>query len=515
MSDMKIGGAGDRFEQFTKGVHQAEHAAGKTAGKVGKAAHQAADAAVEQVTDLQDKSAKGWELLGDKLIHSQAFQAELKASHVVDRAVNTALGVATFPIRLGIYGIKRGAQALTEKFPALGSLARKMKQIPASLHLVKPGKHAQGQAENKGSSILLTHDDIQALMKADRGGKDKQATRVVSGTGAGKAVAEGAETLAKGLKAAPNFVYPAIVGATAGEKKMILEALDQMPLKDITTCDSITVVGAIPGASGQAIPNFTPFHKHAIELVRDQISHVDFGKGVVIHEIGHTQDFESMRGGIPFLTSDPISGSAPWGKGPYIQDPSLIDPNYAAKNHWEDFAQSHKFFYEDQASLKAATPEKFDAMAKAEKQDLWQKLFDNKPVRDVGKAVSDVYAKYPGLRTALRIGAAVTGPLTVMKGVNQYADGKAAHDQKKILDGKLEMVEGALYTLKVTSPLGLAVTGLRLGLNYLIKKGKISAKKADQAITRTLATLTAPVGLAAYALLAPPTPGHQATHHHK
>lgn len=109
--------------------------------------------------------------------------------------------------------------------------------------------------------------------------------------------------------------------------------------------------------------------------------------------------------------------------------------------------------------------------------------------------------KVPGLRLALDVLSAVTGPLTMHKGAGKIKKGITEGDKKKIFDGKMDLASGVAYSSRIAAPAGLAIDGVHWYLNRKIKKGKITLEKADSIATNMLAVATGPVGLTTHAAI--------------
>lgn len=317
--------------------------------------------------------------------------------------------------------------------------------------------------------------------------KDKEKASVL------KSLVSGLGGVGKGFRSLPKILYPAISNATAAEKAKILETLDSLPLTTVASTESIhmsTTLAEQMNASGLA--RNLLFMK-PIDLDKAQFAIDGFGKGTLIHEVGHTFDFGK---GLPYLGA---SSKAPWGKGPYVFDEWIDTPNdlYASTNHFEDFAQSHKFFYENPEVLKATNPAKYEAMKKLKQPGLNDVLFDHPKIREIAKNVSAAIDKVPGLRVALDVAGTISGPLEMRKGAAEIQKGLKDGDAKAIRDGKLDLASGVAYATRTAAPLGLAVEGLQFFLNRQVEKGKMTPEKADRVATDALATMTGPVGLTA------------------
>jgi hypothetical protein len=114
------------------------------------------------------------------------------------------------------------------------------------------------------------------------------------------------------------------------------------------------------------------------------------------------------------------------------------------------------------------------------------------------------YVKMPGVSLALGIIGPAMGLSRVVDGINEYGESKESKNALQRMEGKADIASGALTAIKPLALLAIGVEGLHLFLNHRVKNKGMSPEKADRIMTRVLLTAAAPVGLAAYALLAPP-----------
>ncbi|MCL5036649.1 MAG: hypothetical protein M1269_05960 [Chloroflexi bacterium] len=412
-----------------------------------------------------------------------------------------AIGLDKFhvPEKVGA-AVKAGVgKAVDTVKDAAGHMGRTLKNI---INAVKKEKAAtistEGKSEVKAGSISTKV--IKGAAPAREGtGKAEKAEKEKPKSTAGKllgTIGKGFGAVGKGMKAIPRFLYPSIENATGAEKELILKTLDEMPLRTVTSTYKIAVnpdLATKYNASGMARNSL---FANMIELDKGSMAVDEFNKGVVIHELGHTKDFNE---GLMQVTNPSLKG--PWGKGPYVYDQWIdASPNstYASTNHWEDFAQSHKFYHMHPEELKATNPEKYAAMQKLNEPNLYDKVMDHKPIRDAGKAISEAIDKVPYLRTGLEWLGAVTGPLTLRAGAVKYEKGVIENDEKKKFDGKMDMAKGAVYTMRATAPAGVALSLTHWILGRRIKNGKMTAEKASRIANAVLAVATGPVGTTAY-----------------
>lgn len=123
----------------------------------------------------------------------------------------------------------------------------------------------------------------------------------------------------------------------------------------------------------------------------------------------------------------------------------------------------------------------------------------------VEKAIKNYqsFLKIPGVSIAMGVMCPLMGANRVMDGFFQYREGVKKDDAAKRLEGKVEMVTGGLYAIKPLALFAIVTEGAHAYLNYRVAKKGLDPAKADAMMTRAFLAATAPLGLAAYALLAP------------
>ncbi|MCL5773048.1 MAG: hypothetical protein M1536_01515 [Firmicutes bacterium] len=433
----------------------------------------------------------GFELAGATKTGTAAWTGEL---------VGTALG---FTLLGGIYGPLIGGVIGAVAGVALDrpSVNKKVKEAysdikeKAASELKETGKHVKGAFQN-----VFNHSGVKEsagdsgegfLISTGAGKSGKPAKESILGK-----IKKGLGFSAKGAKAIPPFLYPSIKNATPAEHKLIIDTLDKLPLKDVVSTQSITINPALEktmNASGLAR---NLFFEKPIDLGKESMAVEGFNEGTIIHEVGHTRDF--TEGVIPYVGR---SSFKPFGKPPYVYDPWIDTPNdlYASTNHWEDFAQDHKFYHLQPSELEKTNPAKFKAMQELEKPGLYDKVMDRSGVRAAGRKLAELIDKVPGLRTAIDTIGTIMGPLEIHSGAGKIQDGFINKNDRKKLDGKLDMAAGVAFSLKAAAPAGLGIEGLRLYLNHQIKKGRMTVEEANKIADATLAASTGPAGLTAFA----------------
>lgn len=287
----------------------------------------------------------------------------------------------------------------------------------------------------------------------------------------------------------PNFIYPSIENATEAETKVIMEALEAMPLHDRISMDRIAIMDKLEeGVLGTAHEG--GFEK-VINLLRSKMSDVDKGKALVWHEATHTSDYQT---GLLHTDKLSYSGKAPWGKDPFITD-------YASTNHWEDLADSVEEYYKDPEHLKATCPEKFSLIEEKNKATLQDKLFDNTAFKETGKFITKQIGKIPGGRHTFNAIRNLIGPFEILRGAVKIL----SKDELKQTQGQLIMTAGICFTVAPLSvaasfigPIGIGLTGASAGLTKAVEKGEITAEQANRAASHVLSVLIGPIALALY-----------------
>lgn len=274
--------------------------------------------------------------------------------------------------------------------------------------------------------------------------------------------------LFRSLKAFPKFIYPTIHGATGAEKAFIMNTLDTLPLKDVATVKSLVVVPTIPHASGLAIPAQVT---NVIKLARDQVStSPEWFREVVIHEVGHTKDFDSAWFGV--VGHD--SSKQPWGEGPFVS-------NYAKTNHWEDYAEAHANYHMRPERLHDASPGKFDEMARLEQQGVLDRLIDRPAFRETGRFIGEHMGTDVSRNTVQALYWASSG-IQVAVGLDHLRAATLTKDAGKHFDGMLTVAAGTLFGSRVLALGGLAVQGANMALKQGVARGDITADDADAAV---------------------------------
>jgi len=110
----------------------------------------------------------------------------------------------------------------------------------------------------------------------------------------------------------------------------------------------------------------------------------------------------------------------------------------------------------------------------------------------------------PGVALAMSIVGPVFGLSRMGDGLIEFKEGVKNNNPYQMLDGKVDMMTGALAAIKPLALLAIVTEGVHIYLNYRVKKKGMDPERANNIMSNIFAAVTAPIGLAAYALLAPP-----------
>lgn len=397
--------------------------------------------------------------------------------------VKTAMGIALTPFVLAAKGIKAGVGKLIDLVKPSGK--KDEKEIKGTGG-AKGSSHS-GSVKSAGQEGALIADGDGA--EAVSAQAETDAKKSILGT-LGKAFG----TAAKAIKAVPKFLYPSIQNATPVEQKMIEETLDQLPLRAVTSTNTITIDPNLAKDMQAAGLARNLFFDRPISLDKGHmaITNMNLNKGVLVHELGHSIDFQSSP--VPGVG---MSNLSPWGKGPYVYDPTIDTPDdlYASTSHWEDFAQSHKFYHLEPETLKATSPEKFQAMEKFYEPNLYDKVMDHSGIREMGKKLAKAIDKVPYLRPALSVLGTIMGPIEMNIGADQIEKGIKEADATKKYQGKMAMAQGIAFSTKILAPVGLGIALSKFIVDKKLEKGKWNIDQAHKFASKALAAITGPVGM--------------------
>lgn len=298
---------------------------------------------------------------------------------------------------------------------------------------------------------------------------------------------EGALTVASGLRALPKFLYPSVVGATPAQEKVIYDALDRLPLKDVTASSVMQVIPNLTdtGISGMSQPGLT--HTRIL-LDQGYLNDPIQGPRLVHHEQGHAVDY---AGGYGLL--GPLNWRGPFGKGPFVSD-------YARGNRYEDWAESYENYHDDPAHFHANFGPKSEVIERAAHQTPVEKLMDNDTVRQAGRATGHALAQVPLLRTGLETGLAVLSPLQLHRGAVALEQGFAQNNDALKLRGKMSLISGVLMGVPGGAPLATIASAMNLGMQVQVGEDPAKLKSANTLADRFMAVATGPLGMASVAI---------------
>jgi len=283
--------------------------------------------------------------------------------------------------------------------------------------------------------------------------------------------------LTRSLKAFPSFIYPTVLNASATEQSQIYDVLDALPLKDVNSVKSITMVPEIannkPGwvTRGRAWDfNVTNY----IELSRKELQNpADFRK-VLIHEIGHTKDYESAW----FNLVGEESSKKPFGEGPHISE-------YAKTNRHEDYAETYANYHVDPKRTQEEVPEKFEAIRKSEEPDFVERLIDRKEFRETGRWLGENLAENQATRNGMQVVHSLAGGIQAVHGMDQLRKASQTRDPLHHYQGVLNLTAGVLFGSGLLGLPGMAVHSAQRALNRSVARGELTTVDADAGV-RTL-----------------------------
>lgn len=297
--------------------------------------------------------------------------------------------------------------------------------------------------------------------------------------------AESLVTLASALRAMPKFIYPSVVG-TPAEEKAIYDALDKLPLKDVTASAVMHVMPGLTdtGISGMSQPGLT--HTRIL-LDKDYIN--DYrAESLVHHEQGHAVDYS---GGYGLLGS--LNWRGPFGHAPYVSD-------YAAGNRYEDWAESYEAYHRDPAAFTRDFPAKAHIIQQAERTTPGEHMMDNPQVRDAGRTIGHALGQVPYLRTGLETGLALLSPIQLHRGAKALEKGLVNDDDALKLRGKMSLITGVLMGLPGGAPLATVASAMNLGFQFSTGNDPTKLKEANKVANKFMSVATGPVGMAGVAI---------------
>ncbi|MBS2039374.1 hypothetical protein JST97_30595 [bacterium] len=297
--------------------------------------------------------------------------------------------------------------------------------------------------------------------------------------------AETLVTLASALRAMPKFIYPTVVG-TPAEEKAIYDALDKLPLKDVTASQVMHVMPNLTdtGISGMSQPGLT----HTRILLDKDYINDSRAEGLVHHEQGHAVDYS---GGYGLLGS--LNWRGPFGHAPYVS-------NYASGNRYEDWAESYEAYHRDPVGFTRDFPAKAHIIQQAERTTPGEHMMDNPQVREAGRNIGHALGQVPYLRTGLETGLSLLSPIQLHRGANALEKGLINDDDALKLRGKMSLITGVLMGLPGGAPLATVASAMNLGFQFSTGNDPKKLKEANALASKFMSVATGPVGMASVAI---------------
>lgn len=279
--------------------------------------------------------------------------------------------------------------------------------------------------------------------------------------------------VSRGLATFPKFVYPTVLNASPAERAQIYNALDHLPLADVNSVKTISMVNEIPSSRPGWVTNGRAFDHVAtnrVELSRAELVTPQKLQATLTHEVGHTVDYESQWFGV----IDQESTNKPWGEGPHVS-------GYAETNHKEDFAESYEAYHLDPEHLKKTNPDKYHRMQELNKRTPLERLMDREAFRETGKYIGQQIPN-SGARHAAEGFHYLAGFLQAGRGIAQLRAGQDNPDQH--YRGILNLAAGLSFASGFLAIPGMAIHSANTALSSAIKRGDIGAADADAAVRR-------------------------------
>jgi hypothetical protein len=360
-------------------------------------------------------------------------------------------------------------------------------EVPARGDGLEPGTiYDPEQGENE--KIKQMKEALQKGVDAVYSGAERTSEYLDSSPKA-RGIMDTVLQLLKTIKTFPRFIYPSLINMSKEERALVISQLDKLPLKDVGTVKSITMLKSLPNASGGAGPlPASPF----ILLTRDNF-HLseEWAKMVLTHETGHCVDYNTGLFGLPKLFSE--SSKTPWGKPPYITSYAATGPGWYP-SEWDDFAESYAYYHVKPEELKAKCPEKFARMEQLDKNSFFQQLVDRKEFRETGKFLGNVLEKAPYLQNGLAMVSLVGGLVQAYKALGEMRRGEKTGDEKLKMNATMNFAAGSCFASKLFAVPGMAIEGAKSELNRAIEKKEISAAQANAVVQATVGVIAGPVG---------------------
>lgn len=301
--------------------------------------------------------------------------------------------------------------------------------------------------------------------------------------GTGSATGDAVLGAAAGLKSLPDFVYPTLHGATQEERAVIHRVLDGLPMGDVTSASTMTVMDGMGGMgiSGVAPPALS---QNVIYLDRENMGYRWFNEELVTHELGHAKDLSTGYGPFGMLNQRTPPFGGPFGRAPFVS-------SYADTNLFEDYAESYTEFHRNPDHLRRVAPEKLAVLEQQNPDGFSEWLTDRPSVRSAGKGVADAVGTVPYLRNGLELAFSLVGPLEIHRGSRQWEEGVNTYDAAQRARGKFNLATGLLLMSGGGAPFALAAAAL----HGAVKAGDARPETAEKAADLTLAASLGPLGM--------------------
>jgi hypothetical protein len=273
----------------------------------------------------------------------------------------------------------------------------------------------------------------------------------------------------------PRFIYPTIYGAQGGEKAQIIKTLDNLPLHQVSDVRSIRMVDQLTShREGWVV------HGRAndldvtnrIRLSRNSLTDPAKFEAVLIHEVGHTVDYETQK----LRLWGERSTREPFGEAPHITD-------YAKTNHREDFAESYEEFHLNPENMRDKTPEKYEAVKDLDKPGFMERLVDRKEFRETGKYMSEAFGKSEASRHITSGALMASSLLQGVHGVSQWVRSASSGDSLGHAAGVLNTAAGAVFVSGVSPLIGMSLQGANQALHGAVRRGDLSAEEVESAVS--------------------------------
>lgn len=290
----------------------------------------------------------------------------------------------------------------------------------------------------------------------------------------------------RSFRAFPEIIYPTIYGATPAEKAQIIGFLDEMPLHHVSGVRSIRMVPEIHTHKENWIVNGRAHDldvTNRIQLSRKSLTTPEKLQRTLIHEVGHTVDYETQT----FDLYGERSTKEPFGTGPHISE-------YAKTNNREDFAESFEEYYVNPEKLKETAPEKYEALREMDQQNFMERLVDRKEFRETGKYMSETFAANEWSRHATQGAYYASSFLQSLHGVSQWTRSDETGDRIGHAAGVLNTATGLAFASGISPLVGMSLQGSNHALQSAVRRGALSDAEVESTVTTPVKPIEAMFG---------------------